>query len=281
MAIPHLPAAPDPYSGRETFEEDAWNFLGGLDDWGQAVDAAGQQVSQDKEIVGQLKQDVQSIKDAAINETTAIKDSAVSETTAIKDAAVNETQAIKNAAVNETTAIKNVAVAEITQIRDDGISDITAIKTAAVEETTAIKDEAQTALDNCLAETEKCEAETEKCETKHQQMIELLNQATANFTYATSTTQINVSLGEKTITTQPDKEFVTGMWLAVIDRTGPNIWLKGVVKSYDPVTGDMTLDVLKKSGGGTHGDWIIAQTLPLTTGSGAMTVKNMFFSSCF
>lgn len=103
MAIRHLPPTPNPYE-RETFEEKAWNFLCGLEPWGQDVDAMGQQVATDREITEQLKIDTQAIKEAAVDETTAIKNAGIASCLQIKEEAIAETTAIKDMAAAQKQA---------------------------------------------------------------------------------------------------------------------------------------------------------------------------------
>lgn len=106
------------YQSKETVIEEAIEFFKNFDlktlqDLVSRAEASAQKTDADRAATEQLKNDTQTIKDAAVSETQQIKDSAVSETQQIKadtDAIKNQTQQIKDSAVTEITGIKNEAL---------------------------------------------------------------------------------------------------------------------------------------------------------------------------
>ena len=106
------------YQSKETVIEEAIEFLKNFDlkqlqDLVAMAEASAQKTDADRAATEQLKNETQTIKDAAVNETQQIKDSAVAETNQIKadtDAIKNQTQQIKDSSVTEITVIKNEAL---------------------------------------------------------------------------------------------------------------------------------------------------------------------------
>ncbi|AVQ09772.1 tail fiber protein [Salmonella phage vB_SenS_PHB07] len=106
------------YQSKETVIEEAIEFFKNFDlktlqDLVARAEASAQKTDADRAATEQLKNDTQTIKDAAVSETQQIKNAAVAETNQIKadtDAIKNQTQQIKDSAVTEITAIKNEAI---------------------------------------------------------------------------------------------------------------------------------------------------------------------------
>lgn len=126
------------YQSKETVIEEAIEFfknfyLKTLQDLVARAEASAQKTDADRAATEQLKNDTQTIKDAAVTETQQIKDSAVSETQQIKNSAVAETNQIKA----DTDAIKN----QTQQIKDSAVTEITGIKNEALD----ARDEAENA----------------------------------------------------------------------------------------------------------------------------------------
>lgn len=126
------------YQSKETVIEEALEFFKNFDlktlqDLVARAEASAQKTDADRAATEQLKNDTQTIKDAAVTETQQIKDSAVSETQQIKNAAVSETNQIKA----DTDAIKN----QTQQIKDSAVTEITGIKNEALD----ARDEAENA----------------------------------------------------------------------------------------------------------------------------------------
>ncbi|EDW9075400.1 hypothetical protein AV691_004252 [Salmonella enterica subsp. enterica serovar 4,[5],12:i:-] len=126
------------YQSKETVIEEAIEFFKNFDlktlqDLVARAEASAQKTDADRAATEQLKNDTQTIKDAAVTETQQIKDSAVSETQQIKNSAVAETNQIKA----DTDAIKN----QTQQIKDSAVTEITGIKNEALD----ARDEAENA----------------------------------------------------------------------------------------------------------------------------------------
>lgn len=95
------------YQSKETVIEEAIEFFKNFDlktlqDLVARAEASAQKTDADRSATEQLKNDTQTIKDAAVNETNQIK----ADTDEIK----NQTQQIKDSAVTEITGIKNEAL---------------------------------------------------------------------------------------------------------------------------------------------------------------------------
>lgn len=126
------------YQSKETVIEEAIEFFKNFDlktlqDLVARAEASAQKTDADRAATEQLKNDTQTIKDAAVTETQQIKDAAVSETQQIKNSAVAETNQIKA----DTDAIKN----QTQQIKDSAVTEITGIKNEALD----ARDEAENA----------------------------------------------------------------------------------------------------------------------------------------
>lgn len=126
------------YQSKETVIEEAIEFFKNFDlktiqDLVSRAESSAQKTDADRAATEQLKNDTQTIKDAAVTETQQIKDAAVSETQQIKNAAVAETNQIKA----DTDAIKN----QTQQIKDSAVNEITGIKNEALD----ARDEAEKA----------------------------------------------------------------------------------------------------------------------------------------
>lgn len=145
------------YQSKETVIEEAIEFFKNFDlktiqDLVSRAEASAQKTDADRAATEQLKNDTQTIKDAAVTETQQIKDAAVSETQQIKNAAVAETNQIKA----DTDAIKN----QTQQIKDSAVNEITVIKNEALD----ARDEAENA--QLAAEQSKVGADNAKSDAE-------------------------------------------------------------------------------------------------------------------
>lgn len=88
-------------------------------------------------------------------------------------------------------------------------------------------------------------------------------------TSATSTTNLTVGAGEKTLMIQPGKLFVPGQALVIASAADPaGVQMVGVITAHNSTTGVLTLTVSSGafSGAGTHADWVVSPTvLPVAT----------------
>jgi len=80
---------------------------------------------------------------------------------------------------------------------------------------------------------------------------------------STSATSLEISIGAKSLITDTDRNYVPAMWIVLIDKTDPKIWMKGYVATYDTGTGALSIMITDKSGTGTYSDWLITQTNPI------------------
>lgn len=86
--------------------------------------------------------------------------------------------------------------------------------------------------------------------------------ASAPGTNATSTTSMALGLGTKTFTlVQAGKLFAKGNTITIAAPTGDN-WMAGSITSFNPATGEMTVNVTNISGSGTFADWRISLSGP-------------------
>jgi hypothetical protein len=78
-------------------------------------------------------------------------------------------------------------------------------------------------------------------------------------TVALTDDSLTLGTGLRSFTTQPDKNFVTNMWVAI---SRGSAWMKGYVTEYDSVDGDMTVQVVRFAGTGTFTGWTISPSSP-------------------
>jgi hypothetical protein len=82
-------------------------------------------------------------------------------------------------------------------------------------------------------------------------------------TDATSVTIMTIAAETKTFTIQPNKNFSPGQWVIIAYASAlDSVWMYGVVQSYNPDTGEITVNVKRVAGSGEYSDWRIALTVP-------------------
>ncbi len=167
-----------------------------------------------------------------------------------------ETQDIKDAAVNETQAIKE----DIEQISENVGNTVEACQAAVVD---------------CQAEVQNCQAEVQRAKDYIDSL--LINPGTS-----TSTTSLVLTTGPKSFMIEPNKPFIPGMWVALIDFTNPRRWLKGYVTNYDSSNGGMSISVVRLNGVGTYSNWLVAQTTPdVARDYSPVSVKGIYIATSF
>jgi hypothetical protein len=100
------------------------------------------------------------------------------------------------------------------------------------------------------------------------------NAVTGAFT-ATSSTSMEITVGEKSLEISLGRSFVPGTPARVAYKTDPTKYIDGITKSYDPVTGDFVFDGVTPNGAGTFTDWSIS-IIPSSAGGLASLFTNKF-----
>lgn len=83
-------------------------------------------------------------------------------------------------------------------------------------------------------------------------------------TSAASTTSLTIDAASKTLTIQPGKLIVPGMYVVIAKTSAPSNSMTRVVNTYDSVTGVLTVLAGPFDGSGTHADWTISLSAPMT-----------------
>lgn len=89
-----------------------------------------------------------------------------------------------------------------------------------------------------------------------------LNAANAPNVSATSTTNLTIGIGNKTLTVQTGKAFVVGMSVKIAETITPTNWMHGTVTAYNSSTGSLTVSVDNISGISTATGWTISGSAP-------------------
>jgi hypothetical protein len=81
---------------------------------------------------------------------------------------------------------------------------------------------------------------------------------------ATSVSTLTLGTGEKTVTIEASQRntFATVAYVAVYASDDPAAGMIGKVKSYNPDTGDLVLDVVQTAGAGTFSSWKVTLSTP-------------------
>lgn len=80
----------------------------------------------------------------------------------------------------------------------------------------------------------------------------------------TSATSLATSVGSKTLTTQPNRSFLPGVFVSIIDTDEPSARaMYGPVTAYDRITGVVTVDVQTVTGSGTNAVWTVSLSGPI------------------
>ena len=74
-------------------------------------------------------------------------------------------------------------------------------------------------------------------------------------TTSTSTTELTISLGEKTLTVEPEKSYAIGQSVKIAVTADGTIWMVGEVTAYNVTSGELIIDVKAISGSGTYSGW--------------------------
>jgi hypothetical protein len=82
-------------------------------------------------------------------------------------------------------------------------------------------------------------------------------------TNATSASAVSIGIGSKTFVTQTDKGSFVGMALNIAVTADVTQFMVGLVTSYNPTTGDLTVNVTQVNGSGTYNAWSISFTVQL------------------
>jgi hypothetical protein len=82
-------------------------------------------------------------------------------------------------------------------------------------------------------------------------------------TSATSTTQLAIGTGAKTLAVQVGKAFVVGQFVTIAQTGTPGNWMAGQITAYDAGSGGLTVQVLATSGGGQASAWTIGLSSPM------------------
>jgi hypothetical protein len=80
----------------------------------------------------------------------------------------------------------------------------------------------------------------------------------------TSTTNLAIGTGSKTLTTQTGRGFAPPAFIIVASAASPSThYMFGLVTAYDPTTGSLTFTSIEAVGTGSRSDWQIALSGPL------------------
>ncbi len=89
---------------------------------------------------------------------------------------------------------------------------------------------------------------------------------------ATSTDSVEKGTGTKHFKIEPGKALSTGM-KGIVKSKGAYDGMHGTVRSYNPVTGELIVDVTKCHGKGTFNEWVISfETIPLAQAESAVSI---------
>lgn len=83
-------------------------------------------------------------------------------------------------------------------------------------------------------------------------------------TSATSTTNLTIGAGGKSLTVQSGKSIVVGMSVKIAVTIDPVNWMHGDVVSYDSATGALVVNVTATNGAGTAAAWTVSLSGPIT-----------------
>ena len=174
---------------------------------------------------------------------------------AAAEAAQTAAEAAKTAAETaETNAETAETNAETAQVASETARDqaVTAKNDAVTAKNAA--EAAQTAAETAETNAETAETNAESAQTAAEAARDLAqNYATA--LKATSTSEITIGTGEKTFTTQSDKQFAAGQFIVIVDSADSDNYMHGQVVSYTGTT--LVVDVQDVGGSGTIASWNI------------------------
>lgn len=99
-----------------------------------------------------------------------------------------------------------------------------------------------------------------------------INETVATLNQASTTSEsgdtLTISLGAKNLTVEAGKSFAVGMSVRIADTVTGTRWMNGDVTAYDPLTGNLSVNVSAIQGSGNANVWTISQSFGgLTAGS--------------
>ena len=77
-------------------------------------------------------------------------------------------------------------------------------------------------------------------------------------TNATSTTELTIGTGSKTLAIQIDKDLVEGMFVLISNTGTPANYMAGQITSYNSSTGELIVNVITVGGSGTASAWTVS-----------------------
>lgn len=89
-----------------------------------------------------------------------------------------------------------------------------------------------------------------------------------NATNSTSSDSMAIGTGTKNFEVEPNKSYTLGMSVRIAADIDPTNWMNGDLIAYDPLTGNISVQVTTTQGSGTYTAWSISQSFGgLTSGS--------------
>jgi hypothetical protein len=85
--------------------------------------------------------------------------------------------------------------------------------------------------------------------------------AAANYN-SSSTTSLAIGTGSKTLNVDSGKLYTIGQYIIAASASGPSNYISGQVTAYDPITGQLDIDVTVIGGAGTKSDWDVSLSGP-------------------
>jgi nitrogen fixation protein FixH len=70
----------------------------------------------------------------------------------------------------------------------------------------------------------------------------------------TSASSLTIGTGLQSVVTQPNKQWLTGQWIILVEASNPLNWMAGPVVSYDGISA-LVMNAQQTNGSGTHYDW--------------------------
>lgn len=206
----------------------------------------------------------------AANSATAAAASASSALTSANNAAISATSAANSATSASNSAASALASANAADVSEANalasanaadISEANALDSATLASTKA--SEAAASANSALNSATAAALSAEEAEAS---ALTALNAPGTNATSMTSNTVNGAS--PKTFIIQPDKAYVPGMFLVLASTVSPQNYLVGQITAYDPVSGELVIDVVSFEGTGTFNNWTISLTVAGGGGGG-------------
>lgn len=232
IPISNLPPAPLPGDDPATFDSKSFPLVAALQPLVNQTNASVANVFNNATAADERATDSESARDAAV----------------LARNAAQTAQGLAEGARDTAVTARNQAVSA----RDDAVP-AAATATSARDDAVLARNAAQAAQG--LAEQYRDDAQMYATE----QLI------------ATSSTSVTPGAGSKSLTIQPDKAFIVGMYLVATSAGNPTDYMAGTVSSYNRTTGALVLDVDDFEGTSARADWSIGITG--RSGGGGMTTQ--------